>query len=131
MALRASVLRRPPYGPIGGLPGVERIDQDMPNHTREIEVFDAKTGAHLGTGNLADQPSTETRRAVRRARDRKARQLRSDLAAAERARHVRYAAVTTRNRRSGRDTTVTTVEGGRVLAEDQADDLARYARARA
>ncbi|WP_407675005.1 Mu transposase C-terminal domain-containing protein [Nocardia puris] len=66
----------------------------MPNHDQEIEVFDAKSGVHLGTAVLSDQASPEMIGRVRRARDRKARRLRSDLAAAEKARRARYAAVT-------------------------------------
>ncbi|MGY5230130.1 Mu transposase C-terminal domain-containing protein [Nocardia asiatica] len=67
----------------------------MPNHDHEVEVFDADTGAHLGSAHLSDQATGEQIGRVRRARDRKAAQLRRDLKAAEKARRTRYAAVTT------------------------------------
>lgn len=67
----------------------------MPNHDHEVEVFDLASGRHLGSAWLADQATGEQIGRVRRARDRKAAQLRRDLKAAERARRTRYAAVTT------------------------------------
>ncbi|WP_432830571.1 hypothetical protein [Dactylosporangium sp. CA-092794] len=36
----------------------------MPHHDHEIEVFDARTGAHLGRTVLADQAGPEHIRAV-------------------------------------------------------------------
>lgn len=67
----------------------------MPNHPEIIEVFDADTGEYLGSAVPADQASSELAAAVLAARARKARELASDLKAAERARRVRYAAATT------------------------------------
>ncbi len=67
-----------------GLVGAGVRIRYMPHHTGEIEVFDADTGAHLGTAVLADAASAEDRARVLQARAGKARRLRSDLAAAER-----------------------------------------------
>ncbi|MEE2060112.1 Mu transposase C-terminal domain-containing protein [Rhodococcus artemisiae] len=69
-----------------GLVGAGVRIRYMPHHTGEIEVFDADTGTHLGTAVIADAASAEDRARVLQARARKARQLRSDLAAAERER---------------------------------------------
>jgi putative transposase len=62
---------------------------------RTAFLFDAVTGEHLGTATLADQATPEQIGALRRTRARRARRLRSDLAAAERSRRGRYAAATT------------------------------------
>ncbi|HEV3168956.1 MAG TPA: Mu transposase C-terminal domain-containing protein [Actinocrinis sp.] len=67
----------------------------MPNHPEVIEVFDAATGEYLGPAHPDDQASPEQVKQLIKARARKARQLRQDLAAAERERRVRYAAATT------------------------------------
>lgn len=67
----------------------------MPHHEHEVEVFDADTGAHLGAAVLADQASSEQIGELRRSRERRRRQLKADLRAAEKARRVRYAAATT------------------------------------
>nr|WP_258081619.1 Mu transposase C-terminal domain-containing protein [Nocardia nova] len=111
-----------------GLVGTTVRIRYMPHHIGEIEVIDAKTGAHLGKATLSDGADADTRRAVRRARDRKAARLRSELAAAERSRRVRYAASTTPEPARRLDA-MTAAEASQVLAEDQADDMARYARA--
>ncbi|MFJ2191699.1 Mu transposase C-terminal domain-containing protein [Kitasatospora sp. NPDC087861] len=67
----------------------------LPHHDREIEVFDASTGRHLGTAHLADQASREQVRALKAARTAAARRLRADLKAAEKLRRQRFAAATT------------------------------------
>ncbi|WP_342215364.1 transposase [Nocardia cyriacigeorgica] len=99
----------------------------MPHHTHEVEVFDAKSGVRLGTAVLADQAPPETVAAVRRTRNRKARQLRADLAAAEKARRARYAATTTPQPAKRLDT-VTVAEAERELADERDQDLARWSR---
>ncbi|WP_280470601.1 Mu transposase C-terminal domain-containing protein [Nocardia farcinica] len=99
----------------------------MPHEVGEIEVFEARTGAHLGTAALSDRADEPTRAAVRRARDRTARRLRSDLAAAERARRVRYATVTVPEPAKRLDA-MTEAEAAVVLAVEQDSDMARYAR---
>lgn len=55
---------------------------------------------------------------MRRARDRKARRLRLDLAAADRARRIRYGAVTAPEPAKRLDT-MTAAEADQVLAEDK------------
>lgn len=67
----------------------------MPHHEHEIEVFDARTGKHLGPATLADQASSEQIGELRRAREARKRRLQADLRAAEKARRIRYAAATT------------------------------------
>ena len=109
-----------------GLVGTAVRIRYMPHHTEEVEVFDARTGAHRGTAELADRAPQQTREAVRRARDRRARCLRSDLAVAERARRARYAAVTTPEP-AQRLEAVTVAEAERELREDRDTDLARRA----
>lgn len=108
-----------------GLVGATVRIRYMPHHTDEIEVFDAKTGIHLGTAGLADRADIDTRRAVRRARERKAARLRVDLNSAERARRTRYAAVTVPEPAQRLDT-MTTAEAAAVLAQDKAADTALY-----
>jgi putative transposase len=66
----------------------------MPHHEHEVEVFDARTGEHLGAAFLADQASPEQIAQVHRARAARRRQLQADLRAAEKARRIRYAAAT-------------------------------------
>ncbi|GGM22249.1 hypothetical protein GCM10007977_024260 [Dactylosporangium sucinum] len=66
----------------------------MPHHDHEIEVFDARTGAHLGRAVLADQASPEQIRAVQRARATRRDRLARELKAVERTRRQRYAAST-------------------------------------
>jgi putative transposase len=66
----------------------------MPHHENEVEVFDARTGEHLGAAFLADQASPGQIAEVHRARADRRRQMQADLRAAEKARRVRYAAAT-------------------------------------
>lgn len=98
----------------------------MPNHSDRIEVFDTTTGMHLGSAELADQADPETRRQVRRTRDAKARRLRADMAAAESARRIRYAAATVPASAARLDT-LTNAEAPELF-EEQAADMARWAR---
>ncbi|TQM81761.1 hypothetical protein FHX81_4137 [Saccharothrix saharensis] len=58
-------------------------------------MFDAATSAHLGSATPADQATREQVAALLRTWARKAQRLRTNLAAAERSRRARYAAVTT------------------------------------
>ncbi|MFI7055489.1 Mu transposase C-terminal domain-containing protein [Streptosporangium canum] len=80
---------------MGGLAGEKVRIRFMPNHDHEIEVFNARTGAHLGQATLVDRADNELMTELRRKRDSRARQLRADLRAAERLRRKRYAASTT------------------------------------
>lgn len=99
----------------------------MPNHDHEVEVFDLATGKHLGSAGLADQASGEMIGQVRRARDRKARRLRADLAAAERSRRSRYAAVTSAEPAKRLDA-MTVAEAEAELIEDTDVELSALAR---
>ncbi|MGO4614714.1 Mu transposase C-terminal domain-containing protein [Nocardia sp. 2YAB30] len=99
----------------------------MPHHDHEVEVFDVRTGAHLGRAELADRASEATKAAVRRTRDRKAARLRSELSAAERARRTRYAATTTPAPAKRLDA-MTVTEADRERGDEQDADLARWAR---
>ncbi|GGM67372.1 hypothetical protein GCM10012275_42460 [Longimycelium tulufanense] len=65
---------------VGRVGTVVRL-RSMPHHEHEMEVFDADTGAYLGSATLADQASPEQIAALRRTRARKARRLRADLSA--------------------------------------------------
>ena len=67
----------------------------MPHHEHEVEVFDARTSEHLGAAFLADQASPEQIAELRRAREKRRRQLKADLSAGENSRRIRYAAATT------------------------------------
>jgi putative transposase len=67
----------------------------LPHHAHEVEVVDAVTGARLGTAHLADAATDEQRAAVRRTRSAEQRRLKKALAAAEKLRTERFAAVTT------------------------------------
>lgn len=110
-----------------GLVGTQVRIRYMPHHTGEIEVFDAAAGTHLGTAVLADAASAEDRARVHQARARKARRLRSDLAAAERGRRVRYAASTVPEPAKRLDA-MTTAEAAAILAADRDTDMAQWAR---
>ncbi|MGQ4616385.1 Mu transposase C-terminal domain-containing protein [Nocardia sp. R7R-8] len=99
----------------------------MPHHDHEVEVFDARAGAHLGRAELADRASEATKAAVRRTRDRKAAKLRAELSAAERARRTRYAATTTPVPAKRLDA-MTVTEADRERSDEQDADLARWAR---
>ena len=67
----------------------------MPHHEHEVEVFDADTAEHLGSATLADQAGPEQIAELCKARENRAKALRADLHAAEKARRARYAAATT------------------------------------
>jgi putative transposase len=77
-----------------GQAGREVRLRHMPHHEHEVEVFDARTGEHLGAAFLADQASPEQIAQVHRARAARRRRLQADLRAAEKARRIRYAAAT-------------------------------------
>ena len=77
-----------------GQAGREVRLRHMPHHEHEVEVFDARTGEHLGAAFLADQASPEQIAQVHRARADRRRRLQADLRAAEKARRIRYAAAT-------------------------------------
>lgn len=85
----------------------------MPHHEHEVEVFDARTGEHLGPATLAGQASSEQIAQLRRARAARKRRLQGDLRAAERARRVRYAASTT----ASAPQPVTAITAGQAAAE--------------
>jgi putative transposase len=78
-----------------GQAGREVRLRHMPHHEHEVEVFDARTGEHLGAAFLADQASPEQIAQVHRSRELRRRRLQADLRAAEKARRIRYAAATT------------------------------------
>jgi hypothetical protein len=65
----------------------------MPHHEHEVEVFDARTGAHLGAAFVAGRASAEQIAEVHQARAAR-RQLQADLRAAGKDRRIRYAAAT-------------------------------------
>lgn len=65
---------------VGRVGTAVRLLRYMPYHEHEVAVFDADTGAHLGSAMLANQVSAEQIAALLRTRARKARQLRTDLA---------------------------------------------------
>jgi putative transposase len=67
----------------------------MPHHEHEVEVFDADTAEHLGSATLADQATPEQVAELLKARETRAKALKADLRAAEKARRARYAAATT------------------------------------
>jgi putative transposase len=99
----------------------------MPHHEHEVEVFDARTGEHLGAAVLSDQASPEMVAAVRRERARHARRLAADLKAAEKARRTRYAASTVAE--PPREAhAMTRDQAQRGLGDLTEDDLARHAR---
>jgi putative transposase len=66
----------------------------MPNHTREVELYDAVTSEYLGTATAADQASPELRRAVKVAAQEKAARLQKLRTRAEKQRVERYVPVT-------------------------------------
>ncbi len=77
-----------------GQAGREVRLRHMPHHEHEVEVFDARTGEHLGAAFLADRASAEQIAQVHRARAVRRQRLQADLRAAEKARRIRYAAAT-------------------------------------
>ena len=77
-----------------GQAGREVRLRHMPHHEHEVEVFDVRTGEHLGAAFLADQASPEQIAQVHRARAARRQRLQADLRAAEKARRIRHAAAT-------------------------------------
>lgn len=99
----------------------------MPHHEHEVEVFDARTHEHLGAATLADRASSEQIAELRRAREKRRRQLKADLSAGEKSRRIRYAAATT----AGPPQPVTALTSAQVAAElGDADDKQLLAQAR-
>ncbi len=99
----------------------------MPHHEHEVEVFDARTHEHLGAATLADQASSEQIAELRRAREKRRRQLKADLSAGEKSRRIRYAAATT----AAPPQPVTALTSAQVAAElGDADDKQLLAQAR-
>ncbi|MFE6744146.1 Mu transposase C-terminal domain-containing protein [Streptomyces tubercidicus] len=99
----------------------------LPHYDGRIEVFSTEErGRHLGTAYLAQAATLEQRRALSSVRDKKARQLKADLKAAEKLRKTRYTATTTaaapRPRR-----TVTSSQAEAEIARARAVDLAARA----
>lgn len=99
----------------------------MPHHEHEIEVFDARTGEHLGAATLADQASSEQIGELRQARAARRRQLQADLRAAEKTRRIRYAAATTPGP-ARPVTAVTAQQAAAELADVDAQHLQAQAR---
>lgn len=99
----------------------------MPHHDHEIEVFDARTGKHLGAAGLADQAPPEQIQAVRRSRRTRRDRLAAELRAVEKTRRERYAASTVAEpaRPVG---ALTAAEAAAELAD--ADDVALRSQAR-
>ena len=62
-----------------GQAGREVRLRHMPHHEHEVEVFDARTGEHLGAAFLADQASPEQIAQVHRSRELHRRRLQADL----------------------------------------------------
>ncbi len=93
----------------------------MPHHEHEVEVFDARTGEHLGAAFLADRASAEQIAQVHRARVARRRQLQTDLRAAEKDRRIRAAAATG----AAPPQPVTAVTSAQAAAELAAGDTLR------
>jgi putative transposase len=77
-----------------GLAGTLVMLRHMPNQDREVELYDATTGKHLGSAVATDQATPQQRREVRQAADRKATQIRRKRDRAEQLRIERHAPVT-------------------------------------
>ncbi|MFI1524866.1 Mu transposase C-terminal domain-containing protein [Kitasatospora cineracea] len=97
----------------------------MPHHTHEIEVCDP-AGRRLGTAHLADQATPEQLTALRRARTRRAQQLRADAKAAEQLRQERFAPATTPTAPHRLDT-ATAAEAARELSRHHENNLTALA----
>ncbi|MFI9185218.1 Mu transposase C-terminal domain-containing protein [Streptomyces goshikiensis] len=99
----------------------------LPHYDGRIEVFSTEEwGRHLGSAHLAEAATVEQRRALSSVREKKARQLKADLKAAEKLRKTRYTATTTaavpRPRR-----TVTSSQAEAEIARSRGVDLAARA----
>jgi putative transposase len=66
----------------------------MPNQDREVELYDAATGKHLGSATATDQASPQLRREVRLAAEREAAKLARMRKRADEQRVERYSPVT-------------------------------------
>ncbi|WP_370155316.1 Mu transposase C-terminal domain-containing protein [Streptacidiphilus sp. EB129] len=98
----------------------------VPHHDREIEVFDAVTGSHLGTAHLADEATGPERAALRCARGQERRRQEKALAASARDSRERFAAMTTATLPE-RLRAVTAEQAAVELASRRAADLAARA----
>ncbi|MFJ7209291.1 Mu transposase C-terminal domain-containing protein [Streptomyces sp. NPDC098789] len=99
----------------------------LPHYDGRIEVFSTEEwGQHLGSAYLAQAATLEQRRALSSVREKKARQLKADLKAAEKLRKTRYTETTTaavpRPRR-----TVTSSQAEEEIARSRGVDLAARA----
>ncbi|MFJ8313121.1 MULTISPECIES: Mu transposase C-terminal domain-containing protein [unclassified Streptomyces] len=99
----------------------------LPHYDGQTEVFSTEErGRHLGSAYLAEAATVEQRRALSSVREKKARQLKADLKAAEKLRKARYTATTTaaapRPRR-----TVTSSQAEAEIARARGVDLAARA----
>ncbi|MFI5987373.1 Mu transposase C-terminal domain-containing protein [Streptomyces sp. NPDC051555] len=99
----------------------------LPHYDGRIEVFSTEEwGQHLGSAYLAQAATLEQRRALSSVREKKPRQLKADLKAAEKLRKTRYTATTTaavpRPRR-----TVTSSQAEAEIARSRGVDLAARA----
>ncbi|MGW2513937.1 transposase [Streptomyces scopuliridis] len=98
----------------------------IPHHDHEIEVFDAASGKYLGPAHLADEATTEQRRAHRRRKEAEKRLLARALAAASRHTRSRYAAVT-EARQPEQLGTLTATEAADEAARTRLSDAAEWA----
>ncbi|MFJ8165608.1 Mu transposase C-terminal domain-containing protein [Streptomyces sp. NPDC096136] len=99
----------------------------LPHFDGRIEVFSTEGwGRHLGTAHLAEAATLEERRVLSAVREKKARELKADLKAAEKLRRTRYAATTTPGAPRPRRT-VTGQQARAEIAEARATDLAARA----
>ncbi|WP_251057277.1 transposase family protein [Streptomyces sp. ISL-94] len=99
----------------------------LPHYDGQIEVFATEEwGRHLGTAYLAREATLEQRRALSSVREKKTRQLKADLKAAEKLRKARYTATSTaaapRPRR-----TVTSSQAEAEITQARGVDLAARA----
>ncbi|MFJ9079466.1 Mu transposase C-terminal domain-containing protein [Streptomyces sp. NPDC102278] len=99
----------------------------LPHYDGQIEVFSTEErGRHLGSAYLAEAATVEQRRALSSVREKKARQLKADLKAAERLRKARYTAMTTADAPRSRRT-VTSSQAEAEIARARGTDLAARA----
>lgn len=99
----------------------------MPHHERDIEVFDAGSGAHLGGAYLSDQATREEIAAMLRARATQERRTKADLRKVAKDQRVRYAATTTASPPQA-ITAVSSAKARAAIADGTDEDLARLAR---
>ncbi|MFI1018189.1 Mu transposase C-terminal domain-containing protein [Streptomyces sp. NPDC020965] len=66
----------------------------LPHHDHRVELYDPRTGHHLGPAFMANQATPQQIRDLKRAQRREADRLRARLKKAEKNRRIRYAAAT-------------------------------------